>query len=256
MPNLQSGRQQRLHMYNEVLLHVRFSALCVWVWLSIITNLDFHMIFCTSFIDSFFLGIFIFNRKFVHWYSHLVATSGLPTISQSSCPTIAAVNTRITNTQNTNIEVVEVPNLIGMVCQAMFRPYTESRVMATASASDTIAVEPRILEWICQPTFAIYGVIDFLPSNRSIFLFQNFSTKAMHAPNDMVIAYATGLPAPLMTAPLILYHQSSLRTPKSLSHFLSSDKHSAEFEAKYSIALSKALQAMHDNIHNINGAVR
>lgn len=72
----------------------------------------------------------------------------------------------------------------------------------------------------------------------------------------MVVVYATLPPEYVMTALSAHEYQSPMRASKRLDHSESGDNHSAASEAEHNTTPINALQAKHDNIHILAGAIQ
>lgn len=169
--------------------------------------------------NRFIRGINRSERKVVPWHSHLVAILDSPKNFKSSNLTTAVVNTPISNTPKTGIEVAETPIQIRIARQASLRPHTEYHMIATTSAVGIHTVKPRILQGARQLKFATYNVIDFLPLQTFHILTFNFSAQAMHISQHMLVEYALGPSLSMMTASLTLHRHLHNRNPREFGSF-------------------------------------
>lgn len=72
--NLRTAPLHPSHINIKILIHVWFGALCVQIWLRIVSNLAVDVLFGTSFINRFFRQVFSSEPKVVHWSPHSVAS--------------------------------------------------------------------------------------------------------------------------------------------------------------------------------------
>lgn len=124
--------------------------------------------------------------------------------------------------------------------------------MDTTSASSIHTIEGQTLGGTCQLTMAAHGVMDVLSLSPFHILICSFPAKVMHLSMLMIVAYATRRPTSVVTASSTW---TSNRSPQSLVHSVLCDEHSANCKAEQNTALSKALQAEHENIHKLVAAV-
>lgn len=79
--------------------------------------------------------------------------------------------------------------------------------------------------------------------------------KAMHQSKHMVVAYATVTSTILVTASSTLHNQPLIETPETLHDFALCDDNLAKCKTEQTTAVREALQANHDNVHNLARAV-
>lgn len=82
----------------------------------------------------------------------------------------------------------------------------------------------------------------------------SFFNESKHLPKHMVVVFTTGPPTSIMTSSTLYYHPA-IESPESLDHFSIRNEHRANCQAEHNTALSKALQAKHNNFHNLVGAM-
>lgn len=102
--------------------------------------------------------------------------------------------------------------------------------------------------------FATHGVINFLllqPFHKRIC---NLSAKATYLAKHMVVTYATESLTTMMTASYILHFHPPTGTSDRLDHFALRNEQYFNCRAEHNCALGKALQAKHDNVHNLVGS--
>lgn len=123
--------------------------------------------------------------------------------------------------------------------------------MAPTSTSRHHTFEPRILQETSQLTFAAHSVIEIGPSQQFHILISNVSTKALHLPKQVAVAYATGPSRSVLNASSTLHHRLPNEIPKILDHSASSNEIYAYCEAGHNSALYQAPQAEHDSTYNL-----
>lgn len=179
IPNLRKATKQPLHMNRKILLHERFGAQWVRLWLSIVPNLAVALILGTSFIDLLICNIFSSRGDIVPthfpWVALLVSSQAFKSLR----PTIAAVNTLVGDTHEADIEIEEIPASIRMARKPLLQLPAECFVFFATSTSDMHTVEPNILEGAREITFAAHGVVDVVLTQPFHILISNFSAKAV-----------------------------------------------------------------------------
>lgn len=161
----------------------------------------------------------------------------------------------IFGTHPTDIEVNKTSKPFRRVRQALLQSHTKCREMITTPVSGIHPFEPEILVEARELTIPTHCVTDVVPSRPFQILISNFFEKAMHLPKHMVVAFAMVLPASVMTASTTLTHEPPMGAPENLDHSALRDEHSAYCKAEHNTALSKALKAKHDIVHNLVEAV-
>lgn len=238
---LRTTTPEPLYMGVTVLLHINLGDLCVRVWFGIDDSLVVEMILGTSLIDRLTREIFPAERRVVPWYFypmtiHVTMPRG-KRITSNALSILVPTDNRYKHTNNTKTYKIRVAR------QTLHEAHIENRVRVTITTSRINTVNPKLFRRTRQTKSAAQGVVDIIPSHQFLILVSSFSTKAIHLPNDMVVAYTTSLPMSAMTAPSTHPHCSTIRTSESVDQSTFSDLNSAYCEETNFHAHGKELQA-------------
>lgn len=119
-----NSQTTNLDMENEILLHVRFDALCALIWLGIIPILAVDTLLGISFKNCIIREIFSSKCKPVPWGSHPVSIFVSSKFSKLSKSTTTVDSKPTGNTFGTGTEVEKLSTPIHTARRALLQPHT------------------------------------------------------------------------------------------------------------------------------------
>lgn len=160
-PHLHIAAQEPLRVKRTKLFYGSLNDLYAGLWLGIVHNFSFNKLLDIFFINRFIRVIFPAKQKVVPWHPRPVGI--LPsTLRNQRIWTIKSHFATSRGGPSGDDEASSHP--ICFALQMVLKPHNEHCVLETTTVSSIDTVDPRIVEGICQITFAALVVTDFLSS--------------------------------------------------------------------------------------------